>query len=535
MPEQVQKILNRILEWWKKFNTKQKALLISSTAVVLVALVILGIAVSKPTYVPLVTCEDTSKASEVKSVLDGDGSIDYKVSDDGLTFQVNQKNESTAKILLGQNNIPSEGFSIDDAVNGSFSTTEADKQKRYKVYLEDKFAKHLESLGSVKSANVDLTLPDDDGTILSKDEQAKAAVTLELSGDLSEDQAYGIARFIATEIGNESTDGITILDQNANVLYSGADSDSAIGTASTQLSYKQKQENMVKNKIKDVLVETKIYSNVEVAPNLDINFDNTETATHEYSAPDGQTDGMVSSKDEYEQETTNSGGGTPGTDSNDADSYVTQDNDNSSSTTSETKTQYQNNEKTTKTTNAGGNINYDSSSVSIVCTRYVVYDEETMDKAGELKDTTFDEFVAQNSDPVQVDVDDSLKEMIANATGFSTDSITILCYQQPEFHYKDKSSRTLTDIFQIALAVLIFALLGYVVFRSTRKEPEPEMEPELSVESLLSSTAEAQQDELEDIGYNEKSETRLLIEKFVDENPNAAALLLRNWLNEDWE
>ena len=45
MPEQVQKILNRILEWWKKFNTKQKALLISSTAVVLVALVILGIAV----------------------------------------------------------------------------------------------------------------------------------------------------------------------------------------------------------------------------------------------------------------------------------------------------------------------------------------------------------------------------------------------------------------------------------------------------------------------------------------------------------
>mgnify|MGYP004607000279 CR=1 FL=1 len=125
MPEQVQKILNRILEWWKKFNTKQKALLISSTAVVLVALVILGIAVSKPTYVPLVTCEDTSKASEVKSVLDGDGSIDYKVSDDGLTFQVNQKNESTAKILLGQNNIPSEGFSIDDAVNGSFSTTEA--------------------------------------------------------------------------------------------------------------------------------------------------------------------------------------------------------------------------------------------------------------------------------------------------------------------------------------------------------------------------------------------------------------------------
>ena len=41
-------------------------------------------------------------------------------------------------------------------------------------------------------------------------------------------------------------------------------------------------------------------------------------------------------------------------------------------------------------------------------------------------------------------------------------------------------------------------------------------------------------EELEDIGVSEKSETRMLIEKFVDENPEAVANLLRNWLNDDW-
>ena len=87
---------------------------------------------------------------------------------------------------------------------------------------------------------------------------------------------------------------------------------------------------------------------------------------------------------------------------------------------------------------------------------------------------------------------------------------------------------------QIALAVLIFAVLGFVVFRSTRGEREPELEEELSVESLLESTKE-NQPPLEDIGFNEKSETRMLIEKFVDENPEAVASLLRNWLNEEWE
>ena len=47
--------------------------------------------------------------------------------------------------------------------------------------------------------------------------------------------------------------------------------------------------------------------------------------------------------------------------------------------------------------------------------------------------------------------------------------------------------------------------------------------------------AQAQQEQLEDIGYAEKSEVRLMIEKFVDENPDAVANLLRNWLNEEWD
>ena len=52
---------------------------------------------------------------------------------------------------------------------------------------------------------------------------------------------------------------------------------------------------------------------------------------------------------------------------------------------------------------------------------------------------------------------------------------------------------------------------------------------ETSVEKLLQTIPEEQ---LEDIDLEAKSETRRMIEKFVDENPEAAAHLLRNWLNE---
>ena len=83
------------------------------------------------------------------------------------------------------------------------------------------------------------------------------------------------------------------------------------------------------------------------------------------------------------------------------------------------------------------------------------------------------------------------------------------------------------------LAVVIFGLLAFVVFKSTRPVEVLETEPELSVEALLASTKENQQS-VEDIDLNDKSETRKAIEKFVDENPEAVALLLRNWLEDDW-
>jgi flagellar M-ring protein FliF len=72
----------------------------------------------------------------------------------------------------------------------------------------------------------------------------------------------------------------------------------------------------------------------------------------------------------------------------------------------------------------------------------------------------------------------------------------------------------------------------FVVFRGVKPVEVTELEPELSVEQLLATTKENQT--IEDIEFNEVSEVRRMIEKFVDEKPEAVAQLLRNWLNEDW-
>ena len=210
-----------------------------------------------------------------------------------------------------------------------------------------------------------------------------------------------------------------------------------------------------------------------------------------------------------------------------------QDEDYTHSTVSDTTTDYQNNERVTESKSNGGTINYDTSSIAAAVKTYTVYSEDVLRASGALDNMTFEEYIAANSTPIRETVDQEYYDMISNATGIPAENITIIATNEPVFQYST-GGRTWSDYLQIIAAVLIFLLLGYVVFRSTRKERAPEMEPELSVESLLESTKE-NQDELENIGYAEKSETRVLIEKFVEENPEAAASLLRNWLNEEWE
>lgn len=535
MPEQVKQILDRILEWWKKFNNRQRVILISAFSVIMIALVILGVVMTTPNMEVLHVCENYSEAAKIKEILDSDETINYEFVENTLTFRVEEADLGTASMLLGSSEIELSSYSINNVVDGSLTMTEADKQKKYLDYLEKKFADDISNLSMVESATVHLTLPEDDGTILSREESATAAINLKLSGQMDTDQAYALAQFVSTQIGNKNTEGITIIDQNANVIYSGANANTSMGIASTQLSYKEKMENEIKNEISDVLVKSKVFSGVQVALNLDVDFDQKEIVKTELGIPQGMDGGAITQQSLYDM-VTNQGyeGGVPGTDTNDDTTYVIEDGTLGTTEISESDTIYDYDKTITTTQGTGGDIVYEESSALVMATKYIVYDEVELRAAGQLDDMTWDEFKAANKETRVVEVDESYVTAIANATGFPANQITFMCYEEPQFIDEADDGRSITDYAQIIIAVLIFALLGYVVFRSTRSQKTEEIAPEISVESLLESTAEAQES-LEDIGYNEKSDVRIMIEKFVDENPDAVASLLRNWLNEDWE
>lgn len=531
MGERVREVQKRVVDFWNKYDTRQKTIMISAVAAVVITFAILAVVFTRPTYVDLHTCDTVKETTEVTALLEAEG-IGYQIKSDNLTIQVEKGDAQSAALVLGSNNIPSTGFGIDDALSGGFSTTESDKNKKYKLYNEEDIAAVLETMDVVNTATVKMYVPEDDGTILSKKQDTSVSVMLGTNGEVDSDTAGIMARFLQTAVGNSSTEKITIMDTNGKTIFSGADASSASGNASTQLSVKAQAEALIKSEVQQAILSTSMYDAVQVSPNVIMNFDESTETQQEFWAPDGRTEGMITHQDNYESETTNGTSGVPGTDSNNGNTtYVIQDNEGSSSTVTDTGTDYSPNNKVTSTSKTPGAIQYDSSTISVVLTKHVIYKEEDLQAQGSLNGTTFDQYQQDNGQPAATTVDPSFYELVSRATGIAQGNISIVAYDVPMFVAKETTSRSVMDYVNILIVILILALLGFVVYRSLKPVEITELEPELSVDQLLQDTRE----NLEEIDFDDRSESRKMIEKFVDEKPEAVAQLLRNWLNEDWE
>ena len=148
---------------------------------------------------------------------------------------------------------------------------------------------------------------------------------------------------------------------------------------------------------------------------------------------------------------------------------------------------------------------------------------------------TYEEYKIRNSQPVQITDEELIAdylEAFSMATGIDVTRLAIRIIEIPNYVELPEEGFNWNLILTILLFVIIIGLLIFVVFRVSKPEEVIETEPELSVEKLLATTKENQS--LEDLEFGESSETKRMIEKFVDENPEAVAALLRNWLSDDW-
>lgn len=531
MPEKLKEILARIRDWWNRYTSRQKTIIVSIAAVVILTFAILIYVLTRPQYITLMRCANAKESSEVVSILQTNGIECHTDNATSLVISVREEDKSTATLALAASGFVSDEYNAKDYINTSMSATASDKQKLWNAGLQKKMEIDFAALTNVKSASVSLNIPEQRGTLAAGAQEASAFIKLELDGTFTSANAQALAKAAATMLGNETTSKITILDQDSNLLFAGGNEYSVAGIANSMQELKSQAERMLESQLKRVMIGTNQFYSIEVGSHLDVNYAEYEKTIKEYYANEGREQGMYADQTTFESENNSEVAGVPGTTSNDGTVYVSPDGSNTSSSQTESQIHFLPNEMIEHSKSPAGYINYAQSSMSIALIRYKDIYEEDIKNQGLLAGTTWEDYKFANDVDTKLEVDQDLYQMAANATGIAVDKITIVAYEKPLFHNREKLNLEWNTILSIVMLVVILGLLAFVILRSMRSAQEIPEEEELSVEKLLQSTPES---ELEDIDVETKSETRKMIEKFVDENPEAAAALLRNWLDADW-
>lgn len=532
MVERLKQIPSQIITMWKELSKKQKVLIISVIAAVFMTLLVLYFILSRVEYTTLYKFEDTKSASETVNLLKGNN-IDCKLESDNLTVSVNSKSYEDAVVVMGTNDIPTTGMSWEKALDNSLSTSQTEKDQKINLAFQNDIRSNLIKLDYVKDAAVFIKRTASDKTIFDDEVETSVSVMLTLKEAISAETANGIAKMLAGAVGNATTEKITIVDSTGNVLFAGDEEDTLGGSIHSTAEYKEKLRNTFQKNVKEILLACD-YDDVEVSgENLQFNMDKITEMSKEYTAAEGQEQGLYNSSYEYKASGTNAAAGIPGTDSNDESvDYEIDTNGSSNSEVILNKYDYLPNEKVKNIDYEVGAVDTSKSSIGVVLTKYHIYNQKTAEEDGTLGDLSWEQFIEQNNRRKQIELEDGILNLISQVTGVSENKIAVTVWEQPIFNDTVKAERDYSNIVMIVLIILIIALLAFVVIRSMAPVQVTETEPELSVEELLATTKESQA--LEDIEITEKSETRRLIEKFVDENPEAVAQLLRNWLNDDW-
>lgn len=537
MQERIKQIPTKLVEFWNKYTGVQKTIIISVICVVLLAIGLTTYLVSRPTWVKFNEFNNLDDANAMTKALD-DANIAHKSSKDGLVVYVHDDAMTDALYAMSDNNLVDTGYTWDSAFDNSMSTTEKEKDQKRILALQSEIQKSMLKYSFVDDADVFIDVPESTYSVL--DEAGKTSITARITVNeehkdlLDNGAAQALAYWLANAVGTD-VEYVILNDSDGNCLYNGASSN-GLGTAINGGvdEYCEKLRNTIASNVTDLLVKLD-YDDVQVGTQgIRFDMEQAETLSKTYTVADGREYGYPGSVYTYSSQGANGASGEPGTGSNDddTDTVINQGNNSSSSVDISKQEDILTDETIENRKKELPAIETDQSSLSIVMLRYHVYKEEDLETDGSLDNMTFDEFMAANNTRTQITPSTDEVQLISNATGVSTANITVLAYEVPKFVAKTQTSRGIKDYLMIILAVLIIALLIFVVIRGTAPVKVADEEPELSVEQLLATTKENQS--LEDIEFSDKSETRKMIEKFVDENPEAVAQLLRNWLNDDW-
>ncbi|MCQ2943133.1 flagellar M-ring protein FliF [Helicobacter pylori] len=252
-------LLQRVVDFFIKLNKKQKIALIAAGVLITALLVFLLLYPFKEKdyaqggYGVLFERLDSSDNALILQHLQ-QNQIPYKVSKDD-TILIPKDKVYEERITLASQGIPKTskvGFEIFDTKD--FGATDFDQNIKLIRAIEGELSRTIESLNPILKANVHIAIPKD-SVFVAKEVPPSASVMLKLKPDmkLSPTQILGIKNLIAAAVPKLMIENVKIVNENGESIGEGDILENSKELALEQLRYKQNFENILENKIVNIL------------------------------------------------------------------------------------------------------------------------------------------------------------------------------------------------------------------------------------------------------------------------------------------
>lgn len=523
MPEGIKKLFEKVKSFWNDLEKGQKVR-IFIMAGVLVAAVVLTLALTlRVEYVPLFDSVEDINLQPVVNYLT-ENNIKYKKGEDQI--YVDSKRKLDVEFDLSTQGLVSPEVTFADTWGKlSLTATEKDKENLWKNYLTNDLVYKLKKFENVENATVQYSKPEKTYWVLSdaENQQGSAYVMLKTKKALTPNQVDAATKVVAASLGIPAG-RITIVDHNLNLLSRDYEQTDLI-KVSTQDEMRRQRQLELENKVYDFfkigVAQNEFFDTMSVSANAVLDFDTLKSTSTKYSRPIEDEDAVLNEETLEESLTNGSAGDIPGTDTNPqgTTSYQFDEDGNSQYNKSHKVQENLYNQTNEQSEKAVGKLMSEQSTMSIS----LWYGNRI-----------------QTDNGLTQEYLNVVRQSAAAATGIPVENITIsiqklVAETVPETTLMDTVSMLFEQFGFYALMLILLVVMVITAMPKKKAVPSGMEAAALEAAGTAGAVHGEPQEDLPDINLQEQSELKKQIEKFVQQNPDAVAQLLRNWIAEDWD
>lgn len=261
--------------FYQKLGRWQKVTIFSVLGVLVLGIgMLLYSTREKKEYAILFTDLDEKSASSIVENLKS-RQVDYQIDDEGKTILVAKETVYDERMELAKEGLPAEGgvgYEIFDKTNLGMS--EFVQKLNYRRALEGELARTISAMDEIKTAKVNITIPEK--TLFEKDKkEPTAAITLFFKNGRGSDRVsiIGIQNLVASSVEGLLPGAVTVVDHRGKILSpEPLDDKSVAGMTSKQYMQQREVEENITQKVQTLLDGVLGYGNSEVRVSAELDF-----------------------------------------------------------------------------------------------------------------------------------------------------------------------------------------------------------------------------------------------------------------------